>query len=45
MITRRRAIGVSAAVLGAAALPGPSSPALAATDDKLVLKASDHPEG
>jgi tripartite ATP-independent transporter DctP family solute receptor len=45
MITRRRAIGVGAAVLGAVAAPAFRSAALAA-DDKLVLKASDvHPEG
>src|SRR5271163_1235458 len=46
MITRRHAIGAGAAVLGGAALVAVGSAALAAADDKLVLKASDvHPEG
>ena len=46
MITRRHAIGAGAAVLGGAALIVARSAALAAADDKLVLKASDvHPEG
>src|SRR5271163_5127593 len=46
MITRRHAIGAGAAVLGGAALIAVRSAALAAADDKLVLKASDvHPEG
>jgi tripartite ATP-independent transporter DctP family solute receptor len=46
MITRRRAIGVGAGVLGAAGLPAFRSAAFAAAGDKLVLKASDvHPEG
>src|SRR5271155_2987564 len=46
MITRRHAVGAGAAVLGGAALVAVGSAALAAADDKLVLKASDvHPEG
>ena len=46
MITRRHAIGAGAAVLGGAGLIVARSAALAAADDKLVLKASDvHPEG
>jgi len=46
MITRRHAVGAGAAVLGGVALIAVRSAALAAADDKLVLKASDvHPEG
>ena len=46
MITRRHAVGAGAAVLGGAALIAVRPAALAAADDKLVLKASDvHPEG
>src|SRR5271170_4783067 len=46
MINRRRAVGLGAFLIAGAALPGVRSAALAAADDKLVLKASDvHPEG